>query len=156
MLFPHSEVSAMVDQQMKQRQGRVASVPGMVATSIKCLKVAHQVRARCGGGVTRAVPMLPTGGPRYLSVLVSWPCLPRQGAPTSSVAASSELSACTKPAKPRHELETPDLSPAPTPSASRMEPISSLVPACSLPFPIFSRRLVFPCALHSLSTYSSK
>ena len=42
MFFPYSEVSAMVDQQMKQRQGRVASVPGMVATSIKCLKAAHQ------------------------------------------------------------------------------------------------------------------
>lgn len=137
----------MVDQQMKKRQGRVASVPGMVATSIKCLKVAHPVVGGDEGSADAAHWWT------LLSLGVDELALPHPaGSPHAQRGCILRTQRLHKTTKPRDELETPDLSLAPDPSPSRIEPISSLVPACSLPFPIFSRRRVFPCALHLLST----
>lgn len=96
----------------------MASVPGMVATSIKCLKVAHPVVGGDEGSADAAHwwTLLPLG--------VDELALPHPaGSPHAQRGCiPPELSSLHKTTKPRDELETPDLSLAPDPSPSRASP----------------------------------
>ena len=155
MLFICSEASAVMDQQMQQRQG-------MVATSIKCLKVAQQDQGVFGGGgcdegSARAAlwwTRLPLGTDELaLPHPAGSPCV-QHGLTlrTQRSHKTREVQIAQAPTGTSRSATAPHY-PSTTP---HIDSISSLVPVCPLPLHISSRRPVFPCILHSLSTYSSR